>query len=52
MPPLFPPKQLTLFCENEIEILRQIYAIDREIIIFIVSGLENEIAYKDYFGLS
>lgn len=38
-------------CYDEIEYLRQICAVDREVIILTVSGLENEKAYKEYFGI-
>ncbi len=39
-------------CENEIEYLRQIYTIGSEVVLLTVSGLENEQAYKKYFGLT
>lgn len=39
-------------CENEIEYIRQIYGIGQDVVILTVSGLENESAYKQYFGLS
>lgn len=38
-------------CENEIEYLRQIYNIGKDVLVIKVSGLENEKAYKEYFGL-
>lgn len=38
-------------CRNEIEYLRQVCNIDKEVLILMVSGLENEKAYKEYFGL-
>jgi hypothetical protein len=38
-------------CENEIEYLRQIHNVGREVAILTVSGLENEQAYKEFFGL-
>ena len=39
-------------CENEIEYLRQIHGIGSEVVMLTVSGLENEQAYKEYFGLN
>ena len=39
-------------CEDEIEYLKQIHNIGREVVILTVSGFENESAYKEYFGLS
>jgi len=38
-------------CEDEIEFLRQYYKIGENVIILTINGLENEKAYKDYFGL-
>lgn len=38
-------------CENEVEYLRQIYGIGREVVLLTITGLENEQAYKEYFGL-
>jgi len=38
-------------CENEIEYLRQIYEIGNEVLILKVKNLENEEAYKTYFGI-
>lgn len=38
-------------CENKIEYLRQIYDIGNEVQILKVGKLENEGAYKQYFGL-
>lgn len=38
-------------CENEIEFLRQYYGIGDEVMILKVSGLENQEAYRKYFGL-
>lgn len=38
-------------CEDEIEYLRQVYDIGKEVSILTIHGLENEQAYKDYFGL-
>lgn len=38
-------------CEDEIEYLRQIFDISSEVLILKVSGIENEQAYKNYFGL-
>lgn len=38
-------------CYDEIEYLRQVCDVDREVLILTVSGLENEAAYKEYFGL-
>ncbi len=39
-------------CRNEIEYLRQVCNVDKEVLILTVSSLENEKAYKEYFGLS
>ena len=39
-------------CENEIEYLRQVYDIGKDVVILTINGLENEQAYKEYFGLS
>lgn len=39
-------------CEEEIEYIRQIYDIGKDVTILTVNGLENESAYKEYFGLS
>lgn len=39
-------------CSDEIEYLRQICEVGNEVLIFTISSLENEQAYKDYFGLS
>ncbi len=39
-------------CENEIEFIKQIYNLDREVVLLTVTGIENEQAYKQYFGLS
>jgi hypothetical protein len=39
-------------CEDEIEYLRQIYGIGPEVVLLTIAGLENEQAYKEYFGLS
>jgi CRISPR-associated endonuclease Cas2 len=38
-------------CYDEVEYLRQICSIGTEVIVLTVSGLENEQAYKAYFGL-
>lgn len=38
-------------CEDEIEFLRQYYNLGKHIIILEVKGLENETAYRKYFGL-
>ncbi len=38
-------------CEDEIEYLRQIFGIDREVQVLKVSGLEYEEEYKKYFGI-
>lgn len=38
-------------CEEEIEYLRQLFGIGQEVLILKVTELENEQAYKDYFGI-
>ena len=38
-------------CYDEIEYLRQICNIGNEVLILTVSGIENESAYKEYFGV-
>lgn len=38
-------------CQDEIELLRQYYGIGDEVILLMVGGIENEEAYKRYFGL-
>ena len=38
-------------CDNEIEYLRQIYNVGNEVLILKVGSLENEKAYKKYFGV-
>ncbi len=38
-------------CDDEIEYLRNIFGISTEVKVIKVSGLENEIAYRKYFGL-
>lgn len=38
-------------CEDEIEYLRQLFDIGSEVQILTVSGLENEGAYRRYFGI-
>lgn len=38
-------------CENEIEYLRQIFEVGMEVRIITATGLENEEAYKKYFGI-
>lgn len=38
-------------CYDEIEYLRQICNIGKEVLILTVSGIENAEAYKEYFGL-
>ena len=50
--PLQESVYLTPFvCDDEIEYLRNIFNIDTEVKVIKVSGLENEIAYRKYFGL-
>ena len=39
-------------CEEEIEYLRQIFGIDREVQVLKVTGIEYEEQYKKYFGIS
>lgn len=39
-------------CKDEIEYLRQVCDIGKEVLILTVSGIENESAYKEYFGLT
>ena len=39
-------------CKDEIEYLRQICGVGNEVIMLTVSGIENEHAYKEYFGLT
>ena len=38
-------------CYDEIEYLRQVCNIGKEVLILTVSGLENESAYREYFGV-
>lgn len=38
-------------CDDEIEYLRQLFSIGNEVIILKVAGIENEQAYKRYFGI-
>lgn len=38
-------------CYDEIEYLRHVCDVDREVLILTVSGLENETAYREYFGV-
>lgn len=38
-------------CDDEIEYLRNIFDISTEVKVIKVSGLENEIAYRKYFGI-
>ncbi len=38
-------------CTNEIEYLRQICGVGEEVVMLTVYGIENEQAYRDYFGL-
>lgn len=38
-------------CEDEIEYLRQIFEIGNEVLILKVKNLENETAYRKYFGI-
>ncbi len=38
-------------CHNEIEYLRQVCNIGQEVLILTVSRMENESAYKEYFGV-
>lgn len=50
--PLQESVYLTPFvCDDEIEYLRNIFNIDTEVKVIKVSGLEDEIAYRKYFGL-
>ena len=39
-------------CRDEIEYLRQICGVGNEVIMLTVSGIENERAYKEYFGFA
>lgn len=39
-------------CDEEVEYIRQIYDIGKDVTILTVNGLENESAYKEYFGLN
>ena len=38
-------------CENEIEYLRNFFEIGNEVLILKVGSIENEIAYRNYFGI-
>lgn len=38
-------------CEEQIEFLRQYYGLDKEVLYLVVEKIENEKAYKDYFGI-
>lgn len=38
-------------CEDEVEFLRQTFDIGNEVILMKLSGIENEVVYKDYFGI-
>ena len=38
-------------CYDEIEYLRQVCSVNTEVLILTVSGLENEKAYREYFGV-
>ena len=38
-------------CYDEIEYLRQVCGVNTEVLILTVSGLENEKAYREYFGV-
>ena len=38
-------------CEDEIEYLRQVFEIGNEVLILTVKNLENEEAYRKYFGI-
>jgi len=38
-------------CHDEIEYLRQVCNIGKEVLILTVSGIENETAYREYFGV-
>jgi CRISPR-associated endonuclease Cas2 len=38
-------------CHDEIEYLRQVCEVGNEVVILTVSGIENEQAYRSYFGL-
>lgn len=50
--PLQKSVYLTPFpCENEIEYIRQAFEVGEEVRIITATGLENEEAYKKYFGL-
>lgn len=40
------------YCKDEIEYLRQIFSIGAEVYILVVTGIENEKIYKEYFGLN
>lgn len=39
-------------CQNEIEYVRQVCNIGNEVLVLTVSGIENEKAYREYFGLN
>jgi len=38
-------------CFDEIEYVRQLYNLGGEVTVLTVTGLENQQAYKEYFGL-
>ncbi|OGE20027.1 hypothetical protein A3A14_00270 [Candidatus Daviesbacteria bacterium RIFCSPLOWO2_01_FULL_43_38] len=38
-------------CDKQIEFLRQYYGLDKEVLYLVVNKIENEEAYKKYFGL-
>lgn len=38
-------------CGEQIEFLRQYYGLDKEVLYLVVEKIENEKAYKDYFGI-
>jgi DNA-binding PadR family transcriptional regulator len=38
-------------CYDEVEYLRQVCGVGSEVLVLTISGLENEQAYKEYFGL-
>lgn len=38
-------------CDEQIEFLRQYYGLDKEVLYLVVEKIENEKAYKDYFGV-
>lgn len=38
-------------CDDEIEYLRQLFGIGEEVLVMKISGVENEQAYRNYFGV-